>query len=132
MDDLTNLNVNSVLDGLDLPASSSTWEKYIKKIENLYLKWNNLHITLTAKRSLGDYFRSFLFFVLRCVIVVLFLWYLLPMFGSSFADSFYDIQNNIKNNIHNSLDLNRNSDPIFEQTKAVKDYVWMMDELNWK
>lgn len=132
MDDLTNLNVNSVLDWLDLPVTSPTWERYINKIENLYLKWNNLHVTLTTKRSLGDYVGSFLFFILRCVVIVLALWYLLPIFGFSFADSFYDVQNNVKNNIHNSLNLNSDSDPIFEQTKAVKDYVWMMDELNWK
>jgi hypothetical protein len=57
------------------------------------------------------------------VVVLLALWYLLPMFGFSFADSFYDVQNNVRNNIHNSLNLDKDSEPLFQQTKAVKDYL---------
>ena len=129
MEESANLNV---INWLNLETKNDlAWTKYINKVENLSLKWDNLNVTVTTKRSLGDYICSFLFFILRCLVVLLALWYLLPMFGFSFADSFYDVQNNVRNNIRNSFNLNKDSEPLFQQTKVVKDYLWMIDELNW-
>jgi hypothetical protein len=131
MENLVNLDVNSVLSWLDVDAKdNSNWTKYVNKIENVSLKWNNLNITVITKRAFGDYLRWFFFFVLRCIVVALIPMYLISMFWFNFTDSFGYMKDNLKNKISSSIDwLNLESEPIFQQTKVVNDYVWLMDEL---
>lgn len=131
MENLVNLDVNSVLSWLDVDAKdNSNWTKYVNKIENVSLKWNNLNITVITKRVFGDYLSWFFFFVLRCIVVALIPMYLISMFWFNFTDSFGYMKDNLKNKISSSIDwLNLESEPIFQQTKVVNDYVWLMDEL---
>lgn len=122
MENVENLDVNSVLNWLNIDTKNeSNWTRYINKIENVSLKWNNLNITVTTKRAFGDYIRWFLFFILRCIAVVLIPLYLISIFWLNFTDSF----SNMKSNITSSF----KSAPIFEQTEAVNDYIWLMDDL---
>ena len=63
MENLVNLDVNSVLNWLDVDTDNSNWTKYINKIENVSLKWNNLNITVTTKRAFKDYIYWYFFYV---------------------------------------------------------------------
>lgn len=128
MENVENLDVNSIFNWSDADTNTkneSNWTRYINKIENISLKWNNLNITVTTKRAFGDYIRWFLFFILRCIAVVLIPLYLISIFWLNFTDSFGNMNATFKNNIGSSL----MSAPIFEQTKAVNDYIWLMDDL---
>lgn len=133
MENLVNLDVNSVLNWLDVNTQSDTnWTKYINKIENVSLKWNNLNITVITKRAFGDYVRGFCFFILRYVAILLIPLYLISVFWLNFADSFGNLKDNldsIKENVASAVDLSNLKSPLFNQTKIINDYIWAMDDL---
>lgn len=136
MENLVDLDVNSVLNWIKLDKpDDSNWTKYVNKVENVLLKWNNLKITVVTKRSFWDYILWFIFFMMRYTAIILIPICLLLMFWFNFTNSFGDIKDKIdgaKSNISNSLNLSLESVPMFEQTSAVNDYIWLMDELlNW-
>ena len=133
MEEPVKLDVDSVLNWLNIETKNdSAWTKFINKVENLSLKWNNLKITVVTKRAFWDYICWFFFFILRCIAIVLIPLYLISVFWLNFADSWNGIKDNfsgIKDNVVSSLDSTLESAPLFEQTKVMKEYVWMMDEL---
>ena len=127
-----NLDVNSLLNWLSTDTKNdSTWTKYINKIENVSLRWNNLKITLITKRSFGDYVCWLFFFILRCIVISLVLLYLISIFWLNIASSLWGMVNNNGNTKSSVGDfgLNLDSIPIIQQTKVVNDYVWLVDEL---
>ena len=127
MENLVNLGVNSVLSWLDVETkNNTTWTKYINKIENLSLTWNNLNITVTTKRAFKDYVTWFIFFMLRCIVIGFIPLYLISVFWLNFTDSFGGIKDNIKNNITNSSGL---WESILGKSEPISNYFWLMDEL---
>ena len=128
MENLVNLDVNSVLNWLDMDTSNSDWVKYVNKIENVSIKWNNLNITVTTKRAFKDYIYWYFFFLLRCIAVCLIPLYLIVLLWLSFTDSSV-LKDNISNSIWSSLSINTDWIPVLEQASAVGDYMWLMDDL---
>ena len=127
-----NLDVSSLLNWFSAETKNdSTWTKYINKVENVSLRWNNLKITLITKRSFWDYICWLFFFVLRCIVISLILLYLVSIFWLNIASSLWRMVNNSGDTKSSVADfgLNLDSIPIIQQTKVVNDYVWLMDEL---
>lgn len=129
MENLVNLDLNSVLNWLDVDTSNSNWTKYVNKIENVSLKWDNLNITVITKRAFKDYIYWYLFFLLRCIAVFLIPLYIISLLWLNFAGSFGSIKDNIVNSAWSSLNINMDSIPVLWQASAVGDYMWLMDEL---
>ena len=129
MENLVNLDVNSVLNWLDVDTDNSNWTRYINKIENVSLKWNNLNITVTTKRAFKDYIYWYFFFLLRCIAIFLIPLYIISLLWLNFAGSFGGIKDNIVNSAWSSLNINMDSIPLLDKTSAVGDYMWLMDEL---
>ena len=130
MENLVDLNVSAVLDWLnsnsDNNSQNSNSTKFINKVENVSFRWNNLNITVITKRSLKDYMYWFFFFILRCIVIFLIPLYLISVFWLNFTNSIGNIKNNLGCNVSNSVEL---TDSLFQKTKSVTDYFWLMDEL---
>ena len=127
MKNSVNLDVNSVLSWLNLDVKNDSEEtKYVNKVENVSLKWDNLNITVTTRRAFKDYVYWFFFFILRCIVISLIPLYLISLFWLNFTNSIGNIKNNLGGNVSNSVEL---TDSLFQKTKSVTDYFWLMDEL---
>ena len=128
------VKLDAVIDWLNTKINNE-WTRYINKIENLSLKWNNLNITVTTKRSFGDYVCWFFFFILRFIVIISVPIYLISIFWLNFVSSRWEANrdvSDVETNVMKSIDLTLDSVPIFRETQVVKDYIGLMDDLlNW-
>ena len=128
MSESTNSDFSSLLNWLNIESDSDS-TKYINKVENISLKWNNLHITVTTKRSFGDYILGYIFFIMRCVVIFLIPLYLIIISWLNFSDLFSGVKENLTSRMNTSFNLWENMNSLSDKTDVLEDYVWLMDDL---
>ena len=125
-----DLSADSILNWLNIETQNDVGgTKYVNKVENVSLRWNNLKITVTTRRSFWDYVMGYIFFIMRCAVVFLIPLCFILISWLNITDLFSGVRDTLVDKTNVSFGLWSGLNSLMGKTDVVDEYVWMMDVL---
>ena len=125
-----DLSADSILNWLNIETQNDVGgTKYVNKVENVSLRWNNLKITVTTRRSFWDYVMGYIFFIMSCAVVFLIPLCFILISWLNITDLFSGVRDTLVDKTNVSFGLWSGLNSLMGKTDVVDEYVWMMDDL---